>query len=352
MSREKELEARLQRHRATRPSQQQREQRLNNTHLQGRDDVYWSFVEKNEQAAFRYDDIGLMELLEQKRTRPAIALKTGIVSLDYATGGVPAGVTEIYGAESVGKTSLLIDMLGVAQTFSKMDVAICPSEFFDQPYFSKRKVDLSSLLVFRAEYGEDVLELAGSFVTSGDNKALFLDSATGIRPEKDEYANWAIMILSWLEHVVPRMGPSSCIVMTNQVRVKRSVDPTKMFAGGTDSTARRIAGIFDQRLELTREEVSEDRFTLVVNIVANTLRPPARFVQLPFIKGEGVDGWRDLVRAAAEVGVLEKRGTWYYCADMKIAQGEEATARSLSTGENGLFVINNTLSRLERGEGT
>ena len=371
MSREKDLETRLRQHRGAQDrgrlledrvkhhrvaqlSQQQREQRLNETHMQGRNEVYWDFAERNKTAAFRYDDLGLIELLEQKRTRPAIALKTGIVSLDYALGGIPAGVVEIYGAESVGKTSLLINMLGIAQTFNKMDVAFCPTEYFDQPYFDKQGVDLDSLLVFRGEYGEDVLELAGDFITDADNRALFLDSATGLRPEKDEYDNWARMILSWLEQVIPGMGPSSCIGMTNQVRVKKAVDPTKFFAGGTDSTARRIAGIFDQRLELTREEVSENRFTLVVNIVANTLKPPARFVQLPFYKGRGVEGWIDMVRAAVIVRVLEKRGTWYYCEGKRInCQGEETVAEMLSTHELlGQYVTKNTLLRLERSEGT
>lgn len=346
------LEARIQAHRTERPSQKQREHQLNETHLQGRNEVYWSFAENNKKASCKYDDLGLTELLVEKRTQPAVVLATGVVSLDYALGGIPSGVIEIYGAESVGKTSLLIDIIRTAQGLG-METGLCPTEYFDTPYFEQQGVDLDSLLIFRGEYGEDVLEIAGDFITDSDNRVLFMDSATGLRPEKDEFANWTLMMLSWLENVVSRMGLKSCIVMTNQVRVRRSVDPNRFFAGGTDSTARRIAGIFDQRLELSRDEVSEDHFTLTVNIVANTLRPPARFVQLPFIKGRGIDVWRDLVRAAVVVGVLEKRGSWYYCDGKGIAQGEEVTAKLLSTHDLiGQFVTKNTLLRLERSEGT
>lgn len=346
------LENTLQTHRLSRPNQEQRKQRLDATHMEGRNEVYWDFATKNLGAACRYDDLGLIDLLEQRRTQPAVALGTGIVSLDYALGGIPSGVTEIYGTESVGKTSLIIDMMLSAQGLMGMDVAICPSEFFDEPYFRRQGIDLDSLLVFRGEYGEDVLELAGDFVISGGNRALFLDSATGLRPKKDEFDNWLKMMLSWLEQVVPRMGQFSCIIMTNQVRVKRSVDPTRIFAGGTDSTARRIAGIFDQRLELTREEVSEDKFTLVVNVVANTLRPPARFVRLPFIKGKGVDSWRDLVRSATTLGVLQQHGSWYSYEETTIAQGEEAVAQLLETNTDfGYIVLEDTL-RVLRSEGT
>jgi len=322
------LEDRVQTNRAERPSQQQREQRLDETHLRGRDHIYWDFAERNQTAAFRYDDLGLIELLEQKKAAPAVAMMTNIPSLDYALGGIVSGVMEIYGPEGVGKTSLLIDLLRFAQG-DGLEVAICPTEFFDTPYFDRRGVDLDELVVIRSVYSERTLELAGEFITSRDRRALFIDSGTGLRPKNDEYDNWARMMLSWLSHVAPQIGQNSCIIMTDQVRARRSVDPSKFFAGGTDSTARRIAGIFDQRLELSREEVSENKYQLVINIVANTIKPPARYVQLPFVKGDGIDWWRDVVKAAEKVGVLNKNGSWYYFGDYRLGQGEDQAARRL-----------------------
>jgi len=344
------LEARVKEHRSDRASQSERQKLLEDEVDDGTSRLYWNFVEDTPEAASRWDDIGALELLVEKKVTPAIAFSTGVISVDLNLGGgVPAGLTEVYGEESAGKTTLLVEMIQSAQG-QGLETALCPSEFFDRPYFESLGVDTSRLLLIRGR-GEDVLEEAGRFICQNRKRALFIDSATGLRPDEDQFDNWRRMIGSWIVAVQPRITTDSAVVMANQVRARKSVNPSKMFAGGTDSSAVRIAGMFDCRIALSRDSVTEVAYDLVIDIVANTLRIPSRVLTVPVVKGKGIDVWRDLVRVAAKVGVLEHHGTWYYYEKTTVAQGEEAVAQLFEANqEAGKIILEDTL-RVLRGEG-
>jgi len=345
------LEARLRAHRSSRASQVDRHKRLERTHAQGTNELFWSFAEDTPEAATRWDEIGALDLLARKKVTPAIAFSSGVVSLDCNLGGgVPAGFVEIYGEESCGKTTLLVEMIQGAQEKGH-ETALCPSEFVDLPYFEKLGVDLSKLVVIRGP-GEEVLEEAGRFISEGKKRALFIDSATGLRPYEDRFGNWRAMLGSWLLAVHPMVSLDSAVVITNQVRARLSSDPAKMFAGGTDSTAARIAGMFDCRMSLSRVSVMENTYDLVIDIVANTIRRPAKVFTVPVVKGKGIDVWLDLVRVASAVGVLGKSGSWYYYEKTSVAQGEEEVARLLENNKTaGSIVLEDTLRLLRGVEG-
>jgi hypothetical protein len=102
-----------------------------------------------------------------------------------------------------------------------------------------------------------------------------------------------------------------------------------MFAGGTESYGKRITPLLSTRLELSRTNVSDEKYTLVVDIVANLATPPASVLELPVTKGKGVDRWVDIVRVATGVGILTKRGPWYFWGRDAIGQGEKAVAKYL-----------------------
>lgn len=272
----------------------------------------------------------------------AIAAHTGIMSLDAALGGgLPAGIVEIYGAESVGKTALAYSIIRQAQR-EALNPVLVASEYIDELRMRELGIDTKDLLVVKGSCGESVLEAASTFFAK-ESKVMILDSATGLRPRVDpplkRRTSWATFIGSWLEHIGPDLGLDKCVVLVNQVRARRSVDPRKFFAGGTDSTARKIAGLFDTRMELTRTEVSDSFYNLNVNIVVNTLSRPGTIVTLPFVKGQGIDMWRDLVRVASAIGVLKKDGSWYRYKGDLVEQGEEATATELKRNGIGKQVL-------------
>jgi recombination protein RecA len=221
-------------------------------------------------------------------------------------------------------------------------------------------VDLDELYLIKTKDLEWALSIGTNFLRSGDRLMFAMDSATGLRSSEDVYATeWNYCIREWMYDLSKALGLHSCVVMTNQVRAKKSVDPKKSFAGGTDSTARRIAGMFDTRLELTRSNVSEHRYNMNVNIVANWLAMPATFVEFLVKKGKGVDEWIDLVKVAVKVGVIEKRGSWYYhVGDSfalgrpggKLGQGVEEAAHALRCLRG--VVVKEEVLRAVRGEGT
>ena len=250
---------------------------------------------------------------------------TGVVSLDSALGGkLPSGAVEIYGPPSAGKTSLLYEIIGTAQR-SGMVAALCPTEYLDIPYMRVFDIDLNSLSLITGNYGEDVLDGACRFIEMHQDIPclLAIDSATSLRPEEDEFGQWNLMIDTFLEVALPVLGRGSCIVMTNQVRTRRSIKPERFFVDGDiDSTARKIIDRFSTRLEVSRIDVTDSSFTMQVNIVANAYSRPATIIGLPFSKGSGVDTMRDLVRVARTAGVIEQSGSWYSFDDVSLGQGE------------------------------
>lgn len=249
------------------------------------------------------------KMMHPREVAAAVATCTGIPSLDLALGGMASGVIEIYGEESTGKTTLLGATISRAQKVD-MGVALLPTEFFDEPYFRAMGVDIDKLIMVRSSCWEDAYQPLYDFLNQGDRLLLAIDSATGLRPKK-EGDDWAAKVLKFIHEAQQYMGPRSCVVMTNQVRARRSVDPNKFFAGGTDSTARRIAGCFSARMELSRENVKDSTFDMVVHIVSNILKRPMTYVTLPVRKGLGIWSELDVVDKGVEFGYIVKKGSWY-----------------------------------------
>lgn len=378
-----ELEARLQHNRRARPSQEERQRELEARHKEeGRDKVYNRFLAESrelverplrnrpgmtysEWADRKKEGIDLGRSAEarlsgvtgdsrvmERDVHAAIATRTGVLSLDHNLGGgLPSGFVEIYGPESVGKTTLLSKIMAAAQGMGKQ-VMMTSTEFFDGPYFAKNGVDLSKLLTVRSDEGHIVLEAAYQLIKNIPNMVYVIDSATGLRPPNDEYDYWVAMLWEWIEAVSDVMDAGSCVIIVDQVRAKKSVSPHKFFASGTDSVARKIAGSFSTRLALSRTEVQDTSYDMVVNIMANTLKAPSKIFTLPVTKGNGIDVCRDLVRVASAVGVVEQSGSWYRWGGDTLGQGEEQAARYLEGASWARGCVEEeTLRTLVRGEG-
>jgi len=271
-------------------------------------------------------------LIAPREVTVELPIRTGIVTLDWALGGgLPVGATEIYGEESVGKTSLLYEILATAQKRG-MSTALCASEYVDIPYLRKFNMDLDNLAIIVGSTGDHVFQASWDFVKDcGGPCVVAIDSATGFRPEDDSPGRWNQMIEHYMYDVQHRMPRGSAVIMVNQVRVKRSIDPNRFFAGEVDSAARKIASSFSTRLELSRQQVGENEFTLVINIVANQTSPPGRVITVPFKKGFGIDTQRDLLRRAVDRGIVEVDGSWYQHRGLCLGQGEDHACVALPT---------------------
>jgi recombination protein RecA len=349
-----DFEARLAAHRNRNQkscSNQERVERLKAKASEGRRDVFCRLQETNG-AAKRFQEYGLHGLHQEEKVTQAVACRTGVLSLDAALGGgFPSGAIEVFGEESVGKTTLIGHTIARAQDDEK-DVILAPSEYLDLPYLKNLGVDLDKLLILTGS-GERYLEAMLSLLSQKKNLILIVDSATAIRPEVDEYDNWVHMMHQWLRAALHFLGLDSCIILVNQVRAKRSIDREKFFAGGTDSAARRIAGEFSTRIELIRENVKECSYEMLVHIVSNVLAAPARHLNLPVVKGAGIDVWLDVVRVASIVNVIETRGSWRYFGDTSLGQGEQQAVEYLALDpELSELIRLQTLRALSRGVGT
>lgn len=270
---------------------------------------------------------------ERQVSRP-VAFDTGIAALNALLGsGLPTGITEVFGASSVGKSSLAYQLVGAAQV-SGMRAVLCATQRPPESLMGRLGVDTKSLCLLRAP----CLELAASvlleeFVAREGRLFLVVDTATALRPLIDERGCWAEVMEIFLSGLANSLSPCSAAVIVNEVRARRSADPTRAFAGGTDSAARRVAAMFPTRLELVRDRVAEEEYDLVVHTISSPNRPPGQYAVLPARKGCGVDALRSLVETAATMGVVEKRGPWLYFEEESLGRGAKDASEFLRSDE-------------------
>jgi RecA/RadA recombinase len=264
---------------------------------------------------------------EQKVVR-SVATQTGIISLDLCLGGgLSSGVTEIYGEESVGKTGVIGRVIARSQQLGKW-VMLCSSEFLDIPYLQRMGVDMENLAVARGPM-EYMQEMAARFLES-PGRVVAVDSLSAMQPLNVDPQSWNEAAYDLLGL---RVADQSAMVVTNQVRARRSMDPNKRFASGTESSARWVHDMYVTRIELSRKEVRDTEYTLVANIVANQLARPAVWVEIPATKGGGVDVALDRLRAAVRAGVVKQKGPRFYVGFFHLGLGEAQAAAELELND-------------------
>jgi archaellum biogenesis ATPase FlaH len=270
---------------------------------------------------------GIIDVSCEEPQYSGAVLRTGILSLDMALGGgLPSGVVELHGDESTGKTALMGSILAAAQRANRA-TALCPSEYLDQPYLETLGVDLNKLALIKGSL-DGVHPVMCDFVKSPD-RVVAVDSLTALRPEDESPENWNWHVFQFLSGIRHFCGPGSLMMVTNQSRVRRSIHPGRTLARGTETAARRFTDLFDVRLELGRDRVSRDEYTMVVNIEANVLSKPAVIVELPVKKGHGVQASLDTLRVALEHGAVEQAGSRYYIGGEELGHGEKDAAATL-----------------------
>jgi RecA/RadA recombinase len=255
-----------------------------------------------------------------------------VLSIDTALGhGLPAGITEITGEASVGKTALIGRIIADTQE-TDVPVALVSPDYLDKPYLRNLGVQLKKLYILPSaddEFTELVFGRERGFLRVADKVLLVVDPLNGIRPEKELPGHWNDMMFWFLSQVRNALGPESSCVVTTQVRAKTSADPGKLFSGGTDTSAKRLTDLFDARLEISRTGVGEYLYTMGVDIKKNTGAPPARYLEVPATKGHGVEVELDFVRVAKSRGVIDLRGPRMFFGSRFLGMGERGAAQLL-----------------------
>lgn len=273
----------------------------------------------------------------------APVIPTGAIGLDVAlgTGGIPRGrVTEIFGPESSGKTTLALHVIAEAQRLGGIAAFIDAEHALDAPYSKKLGVNTDELLISQPDTGEQALEIAEVLVRSNAVDVIVVDSVAALVPRAELegemgdslpglQARLMSQALRKLTAAISKSG--TAVIFINQLREKIGV----MF-GNPETTpgGRALKFYASVRLDIRRTEAIKSGqdsigFRARVRVVKNKLAPPFRDAEFDIIYGDGISREGSLLDVAVEQGLLEKSGTWYSYRGERIGQGRDNAKKFL-----------------------
>ena len=270
-------------------------------------------------------------------------IPTGALSLDVALGigGIPRGrITEIYGPESSGKTTLALHVIAEAQAAGGTAAFIDAEHALDPIYAKRLGVNTDELLISQPDTGEQALEIAETLVRSNAVDVIVIDSVAALVPRAELdgdmgdslpglQARLMSQALRKLTAAISRSGGS--VIFINQIREKIGV----MFGSPETTTGGRALKFYASiRLDIRRQDAIKNGTESIgvrtkVKVVKNKLSPPFREAEFDVIYGEGVSKEGTVLDAAVEQNLVEKSGTWYTYANERIGQGRENAKRYL-----------------------
>jgi len=265
------------------------------------------------------------------------AISTGAINLDAAIGigGVPRGrVTEIYGPESSGKTTLCLHVVANAQKAGGVAAYIDAEHALDLEYARKLGVETESLLISQPDTGEQALEICEILVRSGAVDVVVIDSVAALVPKAeiegdmgDSHVGLQARLMSQalrkLTGAIARSKTS--VIFINQLREKVGV----MFGNPETTTGGKALKFYASvRLDIRRIGPVKEKEDVVgshvrVKVVKNKVAPPFRQAEFDIMYAEGISHTSLLVDIGAESNIIEKSGAWYSYKGQKIGQGRE-----------------------------
>ena len=264
-------------------------------------------------------------------------ISTGSIALDAALGigGIPRGrVTEIYGAEASGKTTLALHIIASAQN-NGGEVAFIDAEHALDPIYAKRLgVKIDDLLISQPSNGEQALEITEMLVRSNAIDVIVIDSVAALVPRAeiegemgDSHVGLQARLMSQaLRKLTGAVSHSNCaVVFINQIRMKIGV----MFGNPETTTGGRALKFYSSvRLDVRRiaslkqgDEVIGSRTR--IKVVKNKLAPPFRNIECDILHGFGISRHGELIDIGMDIGLITRRGTWYSMEDIQLGQGRE-----------------------------
>jgi recombination protein RecA len=267
------------------------------------------------------------------------AIPTGAINLDAAigTGGIPRGrVTEIFGPESSGKTTLALHVAANAQKAGGVAAYVDAEHALDVDYARKIGVDVDNLLISQPDTGEQALEITDILVRSGAVDVVVIDSVAALVPKAeiegdmgDSHVGLQARLMSQaLRKLAGGINRSrTSVIFINQLREKIGI----LFGNPeTTSGGRALKFYASVRLDMRRIGQVKERDVVIgnrtrVKVVKNKVAPPFRQAEFDIMFDEGISHSALLVDLAAEAGVIQKTGAWYAYNDQRIGQGRENT---------------------------
>ena len=271
-------------------------------------------------------------------------ISTGSMALDIALGvyGLPRGrIIEIFGPESSGKTTLCLHVIANAQAAGGNAAIIDVEHALDPAYAQKIGVDVDRLVVSQPDCGEDALNIADTLIRSNSLDVLVVDSVAALVPRAeiegqmgDSHVGLQARLMSQALRKITGAASKSrtCVIFTNQIREKIGV-----MYGNPETTPGGNALKFyaSVRMDIRKSTVIKIGDTVVgnrarVKVIKNKMAPPFKVAEFDIMYNEGISKTGSILDVASDMGIVEKRGSWFSFDGEQLGQGRDQTKAILA----------------------